>query len=186
MARSTTRHDLGRGTSLGGLALVVTGCLAMAAGVVWLVSSSSDDEPAAAPTTAATQATTTTTTPPAETPEEFFERWVAALRGGDAELLFERLHPTMFDRYDEAACRAYLGGLRAPIAEAEVLEVGGTGTWSWETDGLARDIPDATTVRVRRTEDGDTFIENDTHVVVGDDGLVRWFTDCGTPKEGAR
>jgi hypothetical protein len=183
-----------------GWALMAVGAVAVVGGVLWLVAD--DDEPVAVEETTTTEpsttesstteattttapSTTTTTAPPAETPEQFFTLWVAALSGGDADFLVGRLHPTVFERYDQAACQQYLGGIDAPAAEAEVLSVGDTVTWSWETDGLARDIPDATTVRVRRTEDGDTFIENDTHVVIGADGLVRWFTDCGTPKEGA-
>jgi hypothetical protein len=67
-----------------------------------------------------------------------------------------------------------------------VLTIGEPDTWSWETDGLARQIADATTVHVRRTEDGGvTVIESDVHVVVDGDGRVRWFTDCGDPKAGA-
>jgi hypothetical protein len=185
---------------------VGVGGLAIAAGVAWLFADGDDDPaPAAAatttsestttgptasttttaPTTTSTEATTTTTTP-VETPQEFFDLFTEAQRTGDIAFLVARLHPAVLDRYDTAACETYLGSIDAPNPSAEVQSVGATATWSWETDGLARDIPDATTVTVRRTEDGTSFVEGESHIVTGDDGRTRWFTDCGSPKEGAR
>ncbi len=72
-----------------------------------------------------------------------------------------------------------------PAFDTEVLAVGTTGAFDWSTDGVTRQVADTTTVRLRTTEDGSTFVEADSHVVI-EGGLVRWFTDCGTPKGGAR
>jgi hypothetical protein len=91
----------------------------------------------------------------------------------------------VFERYDRAACEAYLAGRTAPAARTEVLAVAAPGPWAWATDGLSREIDGVTTVRLRRTEDGTTSTETDNHVAVVD-GHVLWFTDCGTPKEGGR
>lgn len=151
----------------------------------------------AAPTTQApttqtptTQTPTTqapTTLPPAETPVEFLAAFVDAQSVSDTDFLVDRLHPAVFERYERSDCAAYLDGVRVTGPGAEVLSVGGPALWSWMTDDIARDIDEALTVRVRRTEDaGVTYIESDVHFVVGGGGLIRWFTDCGTPKAGAQ
>jgi hypothetical protein len=176
--------------------LLGAGALFVAAGAVLLVADDGgggEVAAAAEPTTSTTSSTTTTTTTtttsttvPPETPQAFFARFTDALNAGDAAFLVGRLHPAVFDRYERTDCEAYLGGRPRGAARSEVLSVGGTGPWQWETDAVSREIPDALTVRVRRTEDGGaTFVENDVHVVASGP-VLQWFTDCGTPKEGAR
>ncbi len=152
--------------------------------------SASTTSPTTPPTTTSpTTATSTTATPTTsiepESPVEFFDRWAAAMASGDVEFLVARLHPAVLDRYVLADCRSYLEGRVAPDAAVEIIAVGATDTWAYALDGLTRDIPDALTVTIRRTEGGVTN-EADSHVVVADDGTIRWFTDCGNPKEGAR
>jgi hypothetical protein len=197
----------GAALRLAGLALLAGGALLAVIGVVLLVTDDDDaprgagatstTSPEASTSTAATStpvassttvpATTTTGAEvPVETPAEFFASFEAAWASGDVEFLFERLHPAMFDRYTPGDCREYFSSRSLPNYAVELLEVGTTGTWSWETDGLARDIPGTTTVHIRRTDDGETYFEQDAHIVTGGDGITRWFTDCGTPKEGAR
>lgn len=193
-----------------GNVLVAAGLVAMAAGALGLVvdddegagagepalaaeatttSTTASTSTTAAPTTttsAPTTSTSSTTTVPVETPGEFFARWTDALNNGDAAFLVARLHPAVFERYERADCEAYLGSRPGGAAQSDVLSTGGIAPWRWETDGLAREIPETLTVRLRRTEDGgETFVENDVHVVVAGP-LIQWFTDCGTPKEGAR
>jgi hypothetical protein len=115
--------------------------------------------------------------------EAFFADWVSALRAGDTTILLTRLHPAVTQRYSEDACRAYLGSLRFPQATAQVIATDpATGPWSWETDGRATPIPDALGLQLRRTEDGVSFTEATAHIAFVN-GEVRWFTDCGTPKE---
>lgn len=122
---------------------------------------------------------------PLETPEEFFSRFTDALRSGKGAFLLARLHPFVLDRYAESDCRAYLGGLDFPEYDVEVLSVGRPKVFLWKTDGVRRDIAHATTVRIRFTEDGNTFVETDTHLVARDDGSFLFLSDCGAPKAGA-
>jgi hypothetical protein len=146
-------------------------------------SSAAADATAAPSTTTTTVAPTTTTVPLRSRVESFFGDWVRALAAGDEAFLVATLHPAVPERYGDAACVAYLGGITAPAATAEVLDVvDALGPWNWETDGRSTTITDAVTARLRRTEDGSTFIESEVHVaLVADD--VRWFTDCGAPLE---
>lgn len=138
----------------------------------------------AAPTTTTT-APTTTTVEPASLVVPFFDELSAALRAGDDTFLFATLHPLVFERYAEADCRTYLAGLAVPAYVVQATAVGQAETWEWETDGVVRPIGDAIPVTIRTAPDGANFTDGEAHVVV-DDGAVRWFTDCGTPKEGAR
>jgi hypothetical protein len=154
------------------------------------ISPSPSPSPSEAPTPSESPAETASPTPepletPLETPEEFFARFADALRSGKPAFLLARMHPLVLDRYAESDCRAYLGGLDLPDYDAEVLSVGRTKVFHWETDGISRDVAHATTVRIRFTEDGDTFIETDTHLVARDDGSLLFLTDCGIPKAGA-
>lgn len=148
------------------------------------VSSSEAPTPSESPSDNASE-TPSSSPEPLETPEEFFSRFADALRSGKPAFLLARLHPLVLGRYAGSDCRAYLGSLDLPEYDVEVLKVGGTKVFHWETDGISRDVPHATTVRIRFTEDGDTFIETDTHLVARDDGSFLFLTDCGTPKAGA-
>jgi hypothetical protein len=138
-------------------------------------------------TTVATPATTgpTTTTLAAESPAAFFAAFAAAIRGRDTAFLVARLHPTVLERYSETACRTQLATIDQPRFDNTVVSVSGPAAWAWETDGLSRTLPDTLTVRVRSTLDGQSFTEQDAHVIVAA-GKVLWFTDCGTPVAGAR
>ena len=152
------------------------------------VSSTGSLSPSPSPTSSPSPSGSPSPSPsvqPAETAEEFFARFSAALRSGKIAFQLARLHPFVFDRYAETDCRAYFGGLELPDYAVEVLETGKAMEFVWETDDLRRTIPKATTVRVRLTEDGDTFVETDTHLVLRD-GKYLFLSDCGSPKEGAR
>ena len=153
-------------------------------------SESESDSPSESPseTPTPTQSPSESPSPspePTEAPEEFFSRFADAIRGGKPAFLLARLHPFVLGRYAKSDCRTYLGSLDFPRYELEVLSVGRTKVFHWETDGINRDVPHATTVRIRFTEDGDTFIETDTHLVARDDGSLLFLTDCGTPQAGA-
>ena len=174
-----------------GLTLVVVGGLGLAldgdGGASATKAQSNRETAAATGTTAPARATGTTpvpTTAPVGTRAvAFFADWANALRTGDATFLYERLHPAVVDRYGDTACRAYVGAIQRPLAATEVLGTDpATAAWSWETDGRSTEIPDALGLRLRRTEDGSTYTESDVHVALVD-GEVRWFTDCGTPRE---
>lgn len=175
------------------LVVGIVGLVLASVGVLGLVLAGGDRETVAIPatqprdataeTTARAAVTTTTALPVRTRVEEFFVDWVNALRTGDAPFLIARLHPAVAQRYGDDACRAYLGSRQAPQASVEVLEVDGAiSRWSWETDGRTTPIPDALGLVLRRTEDGASYSESPAHVALVN-GEVRWFTDCGTPKE---
>jgi hypothetical protein len=103
-----------------------------------------------------------------------------AIRTGNAAFLEEHLDPRVRVRYASADCTRYLAGIRQPTYQVEVLGVDGPGPWNWETDGRSEAIPESFTVRVRLTQDGTSFTNAEAHFVIGG-GIVRWFTDCGTP-----
>jgi hypothetical protein len=177
----------------GGVALAVIGVVLVLAGAAGLALDGGNDETvtsarrrpvgAATTTTPTVAPTTTTTLSPRAKVEAFFADWANALRTGDASFLVARLHPAVPQRYGDDSCRAYLGSLRFPQASAQVLSVdAATATWSWETDGRTSAIADAFGLRLRRTEDGTSFTEAPAHIAFVN-GEVRWFTDCGTPKE---
>ncbi len=176
------------------IALAVAGVVLVGIGVAGLFSgdeatagvsgASASESPSPKPSETPTPSESPTPEP-LETPEEFFARFADALRSGKPAFLLARMHPLVLDRYAGSDCRAYLGGLDLPDYDAEVLSVGRTKVFHWETDGISRDVAHATTVRIRFTEDGDTFIETDTHLVARDDGSLLFLTDCGIPKAGA-
>lgn len=153
----------------------------------------------ATPTSNASTSTTTATTVvttmsdaapvPTATPDEavtgFIGSLATAIRQRDVAFLTGHLHPFVMDRYDGGSCEAYFSGLDAPSFAIEVVSIGEVGLWEWTTDGLTRAVADATTVLTRTTSNGTTFTDGEAHVQIDSAGFVRWFTDCGTPKEGA-
>jgi hypothetical protein len=188
---------------IAGASLVVAGVGASIVGLIGLLgggegadpaTAASTPEPSASPAASGTASPTPSAEPthasptaepePPETPEVFFAALGRAFRSGDTRFLLSRLHPFVIDRYGEASCRAYLAGLDVPEYEVEVLDVEGDERFLYETDGLRRRVPSATAVRIRFTEDGDTFIETTGHIVGSGDGFL-WFTDCGAPTGGA-
>ena len=135
----------------------------------------------------ATGPTGPTATGPAEepeTPEEFFAALGAAFAQGDQRFLSSRLHPFATERYGASQCRALFASFDLPDYDVEVLSVGDVAPFVYETDGLRRRVEGATTVRIRFTEDGSTFVETDTHIVLNGDRFL-WLTDCGAPLAGA-
>jgi hypothetical protein len=132
------------------------------------------------PGTTTTRATTGTTAPPDVSPQTFFAAFGRALAGGDSAFLIAHLHPLVVARYGADQCRAYLTGLSVPKYSVQVLSVGAPEAWDWTLDGKTDRVENAVPVKIRSTEDGVTFRDVDSHVVVAG-GTVRWFTDCGTP-----
>lgn len=123
--------------------------------------------------------------PAGETPEGFFAALGEAFRSGDARFLTSRLHQAVLDRYGDEQCRTALRNTVVPDYAVEILSVAEEeAAFVYETDGLRRRVHGATTVRVRFTQDGETFTETDTHIVLDGD-RYRWLTDCGTPLAGA-
>lgn len=133
--------------------------------------------PAATPSPSPTTPAPTPTTEPIEA---FYPDFNAALAEHDVEFLFARLAPPVFDRYGADQCRSYLDSLPPQDTELEVIDVAGPAAWDWVSDEVVTTIPDAYTVTLERTVDGQTS-QIESHVVQAD-GEVRWFTDCGDPR----
>jgi hypothetical protein len=117
--------------------------------------------------------------PGRETAEQFLAGLSTALTNGDAAFLRARLHPAVVDRYGAAACDAFAAGPHT-ATNIVVSELGPPGTFSWQSDGLARDVPDTNTAIA--TQNGTS---QPIHLALVD-GTWRWFADCGTPQAGAR
>jgi len=190
-----------------GDAVLVIGVLVTVLGVVLTLTDDGDDAPAEVVATPSHDATATpTATPRAETPEPiestsaptatpsptpttpaptptaepieaFYPAFNAALAEHDVEFLYARLAPPVFDRYGADQCRTYLDSLPPQDSQLEVIDVAGPAAWDWASDDVVTTVPDAYTVTLERTVDGQTS-QIESHVVHVD-GEVRWFTDCG-------
>jgi hypothetical protein len=187
-----------------GVVLVVVFFVSMAAGAfigrqrspstpVAVASPSAAPTPSASPTVAPTPSAAPTqtlapTVPPTASPEPtappdtlsaegFAQELAAAIRGSDAEYLFNHLHPATIERYGEGTCRAHLADFGGDV-DWEILGSSGPEAWSYETDGLATNIPDAWTVNVRQPGADPELRE--LHFAQADE-TWRWFTDCGDP-----
>jgi len=105
---------------------------------------------------------------------------ITAYRSATVGSLAGQLHPAVIARYGEAACRTSLGGIAADPAYALVVKsISQPGAWDWTTDGRTSKITDTLTISVDVTRSGAPS-STEIHLVVLD-GVVRWFSDCGTP-----
>ena len=169
------------------VALMAIGILVAAGGVVGMVITGDTDGTSTAsgesgPTTTVTvrapsQSTTSTTTVEAAV-RAFVPQLVAAIRAGDNDFKFARLHPLVLDRYGPA-CRNGLSAAQ-PAFVMEVVSVGALEPWAWETDGLTTTV-EATPVAVKRSGAADGALVDGVIHLAEAEGEMRWFTDCGTP-----
>jgi len=110
---------------------------------------------------------------------ELVAHLVAATRDGRADVLVERLHPAVAERYGIDQCRAYLAAAAAFPIDLTVREATTAPAWTWETDGERAEITDVVLVEVSRVMNGETVLQ-ELHLARAD-GTMRWFTDCGDP-----
>jgi hypothetical protein len=145
--------------------------------------------PSAAPTTATTPAPTSA--PTQDTlgiVRAFFVELETAVHTGSQETMADRLGGAVIERYGLEACTQDLAR-KEPFPEQafEILAVLPPAPWDYVTDGLSTTVADATTVQARVTgpDAGGTITTEarDLHVQLVD-GVVHWFTDCGTPLAG--
>lgn len=129
-------------------------------------------------TTAAPTTTTTTEAPvPDETVDEFAEAFAAALEAQDLDFLFERLHPTVIERFGEEACRAHLASEFSPMRDYRVSgAVTGPESRQVETPSgtVTLEVFDA---EVAFSYLGQEFEATGTFSLV--DGEMYWFATCG-------
>ncbi len=112
--------------------------------------------------------------------EEFYASLGEAIRTGDADFLFARLHPEVLELYGEDQCRASVERLDNPDYEIEVIAVGEARRFLFgKREGLKIPVADTIPVEIVQRA-GDQEVEQTAHVARVD-GELRWFTDCGDP-----
>jgi hypothetical protein len=118
--------------------------------------------------------------PTEEAVEAFLKAFAFAIRSQDATFLYNRLHPSVLDRYGEATCQAYINQFNIPDFDIEVLSISGPAMWEYERDDLSSTVYNAFSIQANVTSDGEVS-ESELHLAPGLGGLLRWFTDCGDP-----
>ncbi len=130
-----------------------------------------------APTTTTTTAATTTTSPP-ETVEEFALAFAAALDRGDADFVFDRLHPIVIAIHDEASCRATVEDRVLLITDYRLTgPVSGPESVDFTVSNRVITVSEQFRAPVAFGFQG-TEVETEG-VFALLDGEIRWFTDCG-------
>ncbi len=131
----------------------------------------------AAPTTTTTIAPTTSTLPP-ETVEEFAVAFAAALERGDADFVFDRLHPVVIAIHDEASCRATVEDRVLLITDYRLTgPVSGPESVDFTVSNRVITVSEQFRAPVAFGFQG-TEVETEG-VFALLDGDMRWFTDCG-------
>lgn len=114
-----------------------------------------------------------------EAPERFVPTLAAAIREGNQQFLFRRLHPAVLERFGDEQCRTALEAFDNPSFDLEVQATHPLKRWAWRTDGVRTKIAPAVAVDVIRSSGG---AASDDVVHVAHVGTqLRWFTDCGDP-----
>lgn len=199
------RRGLGAVLLVGGLAIATLGLTGLlgsgGTGVVTPTTAVPSPDPsiAPAPTTVSSGDPVTPTeapaTPAPATPaptadvealiRAFMSKLETAVRDGAQGSVAANLGGAVIDRYGVAQCEEYLAS-RDPSPEQrfEIVSVTGPAPWDYVTDGLTTTVPGTWTLASRVTgpnASGEvTTRDADLHVQVAD-GMVFWFTDCGTP-----
>jgi hypothetical protein len=144
--------------------------------------------PAPSPTPAVTAVAPTTTATP--DPDALVGAFVANLAtqigAGTQVALLDALDPAVIARYGVEACRTQLASFPPdPTYGIVVNTVATPAPWDYASDARTTTIPDALAVDAIVTGGGVNGATPSSatrtlhfHLV---DGVVRWFTDCGTP-----
>ncbi len=153
------------------------------------VTTSSTASTSAAATTTSTSSSTTTTTSattippttsmiPPETVEEFALAFAAALERGDADFVFDRLHPVVIAIHDEASCRATVEDRVLLITDYRLTgPVSGPESVDFTVSNRIITVSEQFRAPVAFGFQG-TVVETEG-VFALLDGEMRWFTDCG-------
>ena len=109
----------------------------------------------------------------AETVEGFFAAYVAAIDAGDADFLFDRLHPVVLEQPTADLCRAFIEREILALSNYRITDAI-TGPTSQTIAGTA--VADVYSAPVEFVFQGQTFEGTATFAAV--DGQMRWFTEC--------
>jgi len=112
--------------------------------------------------------------------EAFFDRFNANFSAQSSEGLLFLLHPAVIDLYGAEACQAYLEEVVQNVIQVKVLSSSGPEIWQWEIDERTTPIDNAFTVNANVIV-GDATNQRDLHIADDENGLLKWFTDCGDP-----
>lgn len=110
----------------------------------------------------------------------FADEFSEAVRTQNKIFLSDRLADISIEKYGEPACQATIEALNDPTFDIQVNEFSGPNDWTWERDGFTVVVPNALTIQADVTSQGATN-PTELHFIFGDDGLLRWVTDCGDP-----
>ena len=129
------------------------------------------------PTSTTTIAPTTSTLPP-EIVEEFAVAFAAALERGDADFVFDRLHPVVIAIHDQASCRATVEDRVLLITDYRLTgPVSGPESTDFTVSNRIITVSELFRAPVAFGFQG-TEVETEG-VFALLDGEMRWFTDCG-------
>jgi hypothetical protein len=112
--------------------------------------------------------------------QSFFDFYNESFSARDVPGLLSILHPQALGLYGIEACQDYLASVIENPVQIEALEITSSDPWKWEIDGHSALIEDAFTVQVAVTA-GDQTAQQSMHLGLGEDGSLKWFTDCGEP-----
>lgn len=173
-----SRHSLGIGLTAAGACLSMVGTVGLA-----VDRPSTTTSAATATTSSSTSVSTPSPTPSpspsiaSESPAQFLDLFGAAIRNGDIDFLFTRLHPAVIQRFGAQMCRTTLAARPAdPTARFTVKQVAAPAPYDWRTGTSVTTVPDTLAVTVDRISHGVTApaVIHLTPVA----GQLRWFTDC--------
>ena len=149
--------------------------------------------PTLAPPTVPPTAAPPTVGPPTDNPDAvalglvraFFANLEGAIQDGKQERMSASLAGPVIDRYGVSTCEADLASKDAvPEQVFEILAIHPPAPWDYVTDNLTTTVSNTTTVDANVTgldANGAVTTElRQLHVQIAD-GMVFWFTDCGTP-----
>ena len=115
-----------------------------------------------------------------ETVGLFVDEFNVAFASQDVNYLYDHLHPIVLDQYGVEQCQGYLEEVIDNPIQVEVLATHPPGLWLYERDGFSIPVDNAITVEANVLVDGQAS-EQVLHYAIGEDGNLRWFTDCGVP-----
>lgn len=114
--------------------------------------------------------------------EQFYDRFNDQFNAGSDEGLLFLLHPAVVELYGAEACQAYLTQVAQNPVQIQFLSATGPDVWIWEIDDRSIEIEEAFIVHANVIAGGSTA-ERDLHIARDENGLLKWFTDCGDPLE---
>jgi hypothetical protein len=106
----------------------------------------------------------------------FVEALAAAIAGGDADFVFDRLHPVVLGTFDAEICRTFVEGEILALVDYRIVGDITTEARTFTVDGEAVTIDPLFVVGVGFTFQGEEFTSDATFAAV--DGEMRWFAEC--------